>query len=961
MCDSRANKLYFHAITETSNESLLSPIFPCPRWISNNDNEEPTPFPTPAPQENIATTCPDGSLGPIDPGKCINVCTGYTSETDSCVRACLDGTDTLDNSCSVICEPGSTSTPPGCQEACCAFELCPNGISVAPRDPDNCVVLCDEEHDTDCVYACAGRPRAVTCTNICTRFYDNRNCRDLCCPAPTPTSSPSRDPSVAPTRSPQSNIVEFMPTGQPGLNIVPATSESPSRAPTRAPTRSPSVAPTRSPQSDIVEFMPTGQPVLNIVPATSESPSTPILACETDETLRAPRDPDNCIIMCDDTDAQSISSVFDRGCRYPCPPADSDIRRRSFCVDFCSTSLEEEISDTDGCQDACCPEETPPSAAPQSNVVGAPTQEPTFGPTPICNRPCCQDVCCITPNQCDAAGINGDPHLVTFDNFRFSCQARGEFVALQSATSGAQIQVRFEKKGDFVSLATAVAVTAGPETRTVQLSIANNQNLQLFIDNEISGNEDLEYEDAEVTVYREEGDYFIFFKSNKLSVRVRYIELSFRHLDIQIRLPPGFQDDDVSGLLGSPDDDPLNDWANANGLALEIPAVLGDQEPYDYCRQNWCITEESDSIFVHTIEANFSSFSGCLEPFPGVVNLGSASPELLSLCGINVACVLDGIELGIEAAQVLLEEEAELLQSLTSSQFTAKPSAVQVGINRAITLSVDLSQESSDSLVGSIEEFQIFRVDSATREISPTSIVSLQDDGLGVGDDLQAGDFVFSNVLAVQSSTAGESSSFLAVPVIAGYAATDSPYARYLLNAVTYYSSESAIGDVQGSVNASAILTRDSVDDLVLEIQYSWPADQPDLDTGTFFLGESVGFGCGFSPYISFSGDDTSTGGIEIVQVALGASFAAGAWSEEVLVDMNVQWFLEPYRGPATITVSTASMAEDGEIIPHNNAFAFVIVPGVGGGCASKPVAQAEVQVNPNSGAVRITISSVSQ
>ena len=181
------------------------------------------------------------------------------------------------------------------------------------------------------------------------------------------------------------------------------------------------------------------------------------------------------------------------------------------------------------------------------------------------------------------------------------------------------------------------------------------------------------------------------------------------------------------------------------------------------------------------------------------------------------------------------------------------------------------------------------------------------------------------------------------------------------MNAVTYYSSESAIGDAQGSVNDSAILTRDSVNDLILEIQYSWPADQPDLDTGTFFLGESVGFGCGFSPYISFSGDDTSTGGIEIVQVALGASFAAGAWSEEVLVDMNVQWFLEPYRGPATITVSTASMAEDGEIIPHNNAFAFVIVPGVGGGCASKPVAQAEVQVNPNSGAVRITISSVSQ
>ena len=550
---------------------------------------------------------------------------------------------------------------------------------------------------------------------------------------------------------------------------------------------------------------------------------------------------------------------------------------------------------------------------------------------------------------------------MTFDNLRFSCHVRGEFIALHSVASGAQVQTRFEKHGEFASLATAVAATAGVGTRVVQLSIVNNHDLQLFVDNElIAVNDDIEYEDSQVTVYRENGYYFIFFKSTGRSVRVRYDDLSFRHLSIRVSLPPGFRNDDIRGLLGSPDSDPRNDWTMADGTVLDIPANPGDQGQYDYCRQNWCIADESESIFTYSEEANFFDLSGCFESFPGTLNLGNVSPEVLNLCGTNAACIENGIELRVDGAQKFLEGEAELLRRPVSSRFTVDSSAVQVGINRAVTLSVNLTQEAGTALARSIEEFHVFRVNSETREIGQKSIATLHDDGLGVGNDVKAGDFIFSNVLAIKSSTAGESLSFFAVPVIAGTPVMDSEYAVMLLHAVTFYSMESAIGIAQAS-SGRAVLTRDLVAGLILVIQYSWPADQLDLDTGTFFLGQRVGFACGSSsPYLNFSGEDTSTDGIEIVRVALGDSFAAEAWSDEVLVDMNAQWNWEPYRGPATLTIFTALM-EDGEVVPHNNAIVFLIDPGVGGGCASKLVAQARVQVDPKDGMVSIGISTVSE
>jgi len=68
----------------------------------------------------------------------------------------------------------------------------------------------------------------------------------------------------------------------------------------------------------------------------------------------------------------------------------------------------------------------------------------------------------------------------------------------------------------------------------------------------------------------------------------------------------------------------------------------------------------------------------------------------------------------------------------------------------------------------------------------------------------------------------------------------------------------------------------DPLQDFDLVVTYTWPVTQRDLDTGTRFLGESVGYSAGGSRYMTFSGDDTSAGGRETIVVNLHAAFAAG-------------------------------------------------------------------------------------
>src|SRR5206468_1724264 len=108
-----------------------------------------------------------------------------------------------------------------------------------------------------------------------------------------------------------------------------------------------------------------------------------------------------------------------------------------------------------------------------------------------------------------------------------------------------------------------------------------------------------------------------------------------------------------------------------------------------------------------------------------------------------------------------------------------------------------------------------------------------------------------------------------------------------------------------------------------------------DLDTGTTFLGQQVGYACGDHPYMTFSGDDTSAGGRETATMNLGQAFRDGKWSGTVTVNAVAGWYIPAGgSGPATLTVEFKNRTT-GAI---SGAVSETISPGAQSSCATTVV-----------------------
>jgi hypothetical protein len=111
---------------------------------------------------------------------------------------------------------------------------------------------------------------------------------------------------------------------------------------------------------------------------------------------------------------------------------------------------------------------------------------------------------------------------------------------------------------------------------------------------------------------------------------------------------------------------------------------------------------------------------------------------------------------------------------------------------------------------------------------------------------------------------------------------------------------------------ATSCITLDQYD---LFVQYSWPLTSQDLDTNTEFLGVSTGFsGANTSPYVTWSGDNTSGGGIESATINLYQAYLDRQIFLTPEVTAHAGWF-EPSQGsgPATLTVAFKNK-ETGEL-----------------------------------------------
>jgi hypothetical protein len=107
-----------------------------------------------------------------------------------------------------------------------------------------------------------------------------------------------------------------------------------------------------------------------------------------------------------------------------------------------------------------------------------------------------------------------------------------------------------------------------------------------------------------------------------------------------------------------------------------------------------------------------------------------------------------------------------------------------------------------------------------------------------------------------------------------------------------------------------------------LTIIYEWDFPQPDLDTGTTFLGNTVGWACGgAASYIYWLSGDNTTYGPEVVEVMVRDAHTDGAWVSSVEIQCAAAWYtFAGGSGPARLRVTFNGVSSVLSISPGNQA-----------------------------------------
>ena len=114
-----------------------------------------------------------------------------------------------------------------------------------------------------------------------------------------------------------------------------------------------------------------------------------------------------------------------------------------------------------------------------------------------------------------------------------------------------------------------------------------------------------------------------------------------------------------------------------------------------------------------------------------------------------------------------------------------------------------------------------------------------------------------------------------------------------------------------------------------LIIIYEWDPPAHDLDTGTTFLGETVGWACGdLANYMFWASGDNTEGGPEQVNVMVRQARANGRWSNSVEIHCAAGWYIpNGGSGPARLRVTFNGITQ-----------VKTIAPGAQNVCATTPV-----------------------
>jgi len=342
------------------------------------------------------------------------------------------------------------------------------------------------------------------------------------------------------------------------------------------------------------------------------------------------------------------------------------------------------------------------------------------------------------PKVCEA-GAWGDPHIVTWDGLKFDAQPKGDAIFITDSASPLEVQGRLEKLREKSSLggpAVITGITAKGNVDSspiIQVSVADPDIVALgeggFIELPVGSKGDCP---IEVVVNGESQELFydsgdgasVSLIDNGERIKIEYsstlsIEMELRKYGGRCYFSVDFTlsdcetyEDTVIGILGSPNGNSQDDWMTPEYEVLPLPEggvkKFFFRPAFDYVRENWIITNEIDSLFNYDGDlVTFEEYFSPEEEYDDTVEqlLENPDPAIGAICQGNVQCLIDGEELGLDAA----------------NDFITNPNAERVTIEEE-TADAEEEAADADSEDASIVEEEEDEADNPTTNptLSPT-------------------------------------------------------------------------------------------------------------------------------------------------------------------------------------------------------------------------------------------------
>ena len=313
----------------------------------------------------------------------------------------------------------------------------------------------------------------------------------------------------------------------------------------------------------------------------------------------------------------------------------------------------------------------------------------------------------VLPVVCDGhvAVSWGDPHVVTFDGRGFECQGEGEFTLLKSLEDPSfHVQARytsFDSDPDKLSTVTRSLAIAEKDAPRIQLTTPFNFDLEcpvdLFVDGKllsdilnpeqhidvtnfvdlVTGSETKSVIVRRIVDNQRIGRTGTFDNVEKVIIYYPMTGLQFIveraqfttygcFLSVKLCMPGDYRKgESLVGLMGTPDGSKSNDWVTPAGSVVAF--TTDKQKQYEFCTMNWCITEETESLFYYTGTENFLDHNHCKKQYNNKFDHCRENPSAgaLEICSHDDdRCISEYCGGGKEAAKMALETEKRLTNDM---------------------------------------------------------------------------------------------------------------------------------------------------------------------------------------------------------------------------------------------------------------------------------------------------------